>query len=632
MPRIIPPQEWRPQGIASLEPEADIAVRAATNTAVIAGPGAGKTELLAQRACFLLQTDTCPRPRRILAISFKRDAARNLRERVRSRCGVGLSRRFDSLTFDAFAKNILDQFVGALPPELRPSTSYDVLPGSPKSEDVDVVLSQMSPPTALGTRDGLRAYGSATFFKEKVLRANFAVTPTTLEGWAAREFWSILLAGPRSKLYFPMISRLAGHILQTDPRVLLAYRATYTHVFLDEFQDTTDLQYWLVKTLFMGTPAMLTAVGDPQQRIMGWAGAKKDIFECFARDFAAQERRLVRNHRSSGHIAPVVRYFADHLRTILPADDAVAVAALEAEGPPPDACEWISLPNPQEEAAWIAGEVTGLIGSGAKARDIAILVRQRAVDFAPPIIAALHSAGIKARLEEAMQDILTEPAALIALLALRALLCKSPGPAWAKLREEIADLRGIWDDGERSLAVVDKELQAKRRALMVEFPAPLTGQEAFEGFFRDHIEPLYSTALCSRHPQYRRGSFYADQMKKLCAELDKASHEGTWDAVLEEIEGLNSVPILTIHKSKGLEYHAVFFVGLEDGAFWNFQNTPDEELNAFFVALSRAKERVVFTFSERRMRWGTLRPQSRTSIDLLYRLLAAAGVRQHGSP
>jgi len=65
-------------------------------------------------------------------------------------------------------------------------------------------------------------------------------------------------------------------------------------------------------------------------------------------------------------------------------------------------------------------------------------------------------------------------------------------------------------------------------------------------------------------------------------------------------EGKNSIPIMTIHKSKGLEYDTIFFVGLEDSAFWNFKNQPDEDRCAFFVALSRAKRRIDFTFSSNR--------------------------------
>src|ERR1700735_1451485 len=110
MPQALRPDEWRPVDVPELEPAVEEAVRASFNALVVAGPGAGKTELLAQRACYLLQTDRCPGPRRILAISFKRDAARNVGDPRAKRCHPELARRFDSMTFDAFAKNLVDRF------------------------------------------------------------------------------------------------------------------------------------------------------------------------------------------------------------------------------------------------------------------------------------------------------------------------------------------------------------------------------------------------------------------------------------------------------------------------------------------------------------------------------------------
>lgn len=87
-------------------------------------PGAGKTETLAQRASFLLETRTCGNPYRILAISFKRDAASNLKDRVARRYGSNLAYRFESYTFDAWAKSLLDRFLPALPDAYRPAGNY----------------------------------------------------------------------------------------------------------------------------------------------------------------------------------------------------------------------------------------------------------------------------------------------------------------------------------------------------------------------------------------------------------------------------------------------------------------------------------------------------------------------------
>jgi len=112
-------EEWVPSDNMTLEDNALITVKSDYNTLIIVGPGAGKTELLAQRASFLLETNSCVYPKKILAISFKRDAAYNLKNRVEKRCGEKLSKRFDSLTFDAFSKLILDQFYRGLPSDYK---------------------------------------------------------------------------------------------------------------------------------------------------------------------------------------------------------------------------------------------------------------------------------------------------------------------------------------------------------------------------------------------------------------------------------------------------------------------------------------------------------------------------------
>ena len=103
--------QWKPSDGLTLEPNALAATKEIDrNLALTAGPGAGKTEMLAQRADFLLRTGTCLFPKRILAISFKVDASQNLKARVRKRCGHELAARFDSHTFHAFSKRIIDRF------------------------------------------------------------------------------------------------------------------------------------------------------------------------------------------------------------------------------------------------------------------------------------------------------------------------------------------------------------------------------------------------------------------------------------------------------------------------------------------------------------------------------------------
>ncbi len=120
--------DWLPQGVDRLEDRAWEALRETNISALVtAGAGAGKTEFLAQKATYLLQTGICPAPKRILAISFKKDAARNLAERVAKRCPRDQARRFDSMTFDAFTKGLLDRFRPAIPEPFNARGTYQIV-------------------------------------------------------------------------------------------------------------------------------------------------------------------------------------------------------------------------------------------------------------------------------------------------------------------------------------------------------------------------------------------------------------------------------------------------------------------------------------------------------------------------
>ena len=234
---MILPGEWSPSDGLDLETHALTAVTSMNqNIVVTAGPGAGKTELLAQRADFLLRTGVCPYPRRILAISFKVDAAQNLRERVRQRAGSQLASRFDSFTFHGFAKRIIDNYRSAL-------TGQDALVSDYRLDERNRIQHEQI------TFDDLVPLAL------KILRSN----------------------------------RYAKNIICQ----------TYSHVFLDEFQDATDTQYSLLKELFQGSRTILTAVGDGKQQIMAWAGALDGILHTFAADFSARPLTLYQNFRSA---------------------------------------------------------------------------------------------------------------------------------------------------------------------------------------------------------------------------------------------------------------------------------------------------------------------------------------------
>ena len=316
---------WKPIGLAAMEPAALDAVRVGGSALVVAGPGTGKTELLGQRAAYLLQTGACVFPRRILAISFKRDAATNLADRVARRCGPDLARRLDSMTFDAFAKQILDRFWRALPPHLAFGGAYGIAPFMTRDAFYEL---QRSASGGL-TQEGHPAHWVATLVgrpaKAESINSvtldsfNRAIQTLTLEPLALTnhaEFLQLValrrtMTSPTPMLGFPMIGRLAQAIVASNVQIRRALCATYGHVFLDEFQDTTSVQYGLVKTIFQGSGTSLVAVGDDKQRIMGWAGAREDVFAAFSADFLGGPEDLARvvltqNFRSNSRIVAIL--------------------------------------------------------------------------------------------------------------------------------------------------------------------------------------------------------------------------------------------------------------------------------------------------------------------------------------
>ena len=126
-------------------------------------------------------------------------------------------------------------------------------------------------------------------------------------------------------------------------------------------------------------------------------------------------------------------------------------------------------------------------------------------------------------------------------------------------------------------------------------------------------------ALVAACPSYRQGDWMKKVEEAVALHLQASSAEQPeWWPALDIYEGLDSLPLMTIHKSKGLEYHTVIFVGLDDGAWWSFSRDQVEATAGFFVAFTRAKQRVLFTYCPTR--------GHRNTIATLYELLQRAGV------
>lgn len=528
---MIPAARWWPSDGLVLEPNAlEAAKETVRSLALTAGPGAGKTEMLAQRADFLLRTATCRYPRRILAIAFKVDAAQNLRARVRRRCGPDLAARLDSYTFHAFAKRLIDQF--------RP-----VLKGS------------------------------------NALDPDYTIGPRRVQ---------------RTSITFADMVPLAQTIIENSSIARNAVRQTYSHVFLDEFQDCTADQYALITACFGGSNCLLTAVGDTKQSIMGWAGALEGIFQTFADDFAAHPLNLYQNFRS----APSLRRMQNAMVRVMDPPAALDDADIIGDD---GSIAILNFADDEEEAAAIANLVQQLADDdGVSLSEIAILVSKQQQLYCQKLISAFDARGIAYREEDANQNLASEPAARLIVDFLLVTSSPRQPAAHRRLLDLIVFNKGVDEEREYQLRSKWNRLLGETRKAIATGKIKLSRKPDLEKLVQTLLDAVGSEDIVAMSSTYSQG----DMLETCIVETVDRAHEllsGGADpaTALSSFSGDDAVRIMSIHKSKGLEFDTVFLLGVEEETFWGKEA---EERSAFFVGISRAKLRLFLTVCEERSR------------------------------
>lgn len=609
----VAPEDWRPQGVDDLEPRAWNALReTAQSVCVTAGAGAGKTEFLAQKAAYLLQTALCPQPKRILAISFKRDAAQNLAARVRQRCSEEQARRFQSMTFDAFTKHMLDHFRLAIPEAYRPPADYSI--AFPSRQDIELFLRRHGRPDV-----------SADRFERAVARTALPLEEA-VENPRAREllrvYWEEQYTMPDGALLsFPMINRLVEYMLRSNPTIKRALRLTYPFVFLDEFQDTTYAQYSLVNGAFRNSNSVLTAVGDDKQKIMGWAGAMNNAFDEFVVDFNAVRHALLRNWRSHEALVAIQHVIARQIDPDVEEVEARGELAVEGD----TAAIW-RFDSREQEAEQIAQWIRSEVDAGRIVpHDAAILVRMRANNVEDELAPVLRENGLILRNLArnvggiAIQDLLAEPLTEVVLSLLRLGTSARDPDAWNTTQDHLQALAGTSPDDETGQERLQREIAVFSRNLRQTMRDEPPGPAVADRLFAQTLEFTGVERLRQTYPEYRRDADFQRVRTGFQLLLRECTENAVdWIRVLDRFEGKGQVPLMSIHKSKGLEFHTMIFFGLDAQTWWSLLPDRDEELKSFFVAFTRAKQRAFFAYCSERG----------NTIGWLEQLLLPAGVVQ----
>ena len=565
------------QILAGLNEEQRVAVTTTAPQLVIrAGAGSGKTRVLTRRIAYGAATDALD-PRRVLALTFTRKAAGELNGRLRQ---LGLRQSAAAGTFHAIALTQLRQKWeerGEAAPTLLDRKVGFVARLVPRANDRTTPLDLVAEIEWAKARRILpEKYAEAAL-------ANDREPPMEPER-VARIYEEYEEAkAKRNLMDFDDILILCGRMLQRDRNAAEAFRWSFRHLFVDEFQDVNPLQFALLK-VFAGPEPDLCVVGDSRQAIYAWNGADSSYLDKFVDHFPdAQSVALHQNYRSTPEILRSAS-------AVLPKDDALEPTL--PSGPAPTIASHI---DDKAEGKAIARMLRNAHSQRTRWRDMAVLVRTNAQVALLANALAEADVPVNARGEG---KLIERPEVLDAVdqmrrigqplaVSLDDLATRLAAPSDDEQQEPKAGLASAPDSEDERV-----EAGSEKRQLL----------EAFIRLGRDHL---------AVDPNASVQSF---------VEALKAGANET------AIAGGDRVDVTTFHQAKGLEWEVVHVAGMERGLSpIGHAKTPDavaEEHRLIYVALTRAKRHLHLHWAEER-RFGD-RVSNRKASPMLTDISAAA--------
>ncbi len=583
---------------------------------VLAGAGSGKTRVLTTRIYHLVRSGVPAE--KILAVTFTNKAAREMRERVRQALGEGTVPFV--ATFHGLGRELLERY-GRVIGVPRFFSVYDrddserVITAALKALDVET--KELSPRSVLSRISRAKGEGqTASSFYEKQARTSFS-SRIVAEAWRRYE---AELAKEKA-LDFDDLIVLPVRLLEEHPEVLREASGRWEYLHIDEYQDTNALQARLVNLLGK-SHGNVFVVGDIDQTIYTWRGATiENLLEFEATYPSAKTIVLEENYRSTTTIVRAanavieknVRRKEKHSHSSRAGGAPIVVhASLTAE----------------HEARWVARTARSLIEGGAPPEEIAILFRtnfqSRALEEGllrlgvPYKLLGTHFfarkevkdtlAWVRLALDPSREAdrarAVTAPARGIGKVTLGKLVAGKrdelrPGErAKVEAFDEIVRELHAESEGARPSEFVRLviEKSGMRKALVDEGSAE--DRERFE-----NVEELASVAARHDGVVGREGiaNFLADAA--LASDQDELDHpHGRGEK--------RGVTLMTVHAAKGLEFGTVFVTGMEEGLFPHEgmreeDRDEEEERRLFYVALTRAKDRLFLTLARVRKIYGT---------------------------
>jgi DNA helicase-2/ATP-dependent DNA helicase PcrA len=612
--------------LAKLNPAQRDAVSAAPGAIlVVAGPGSGKTRVLTHRIAYLIREMNVS-PWHIMAVTFTNKAAREMEHRIEQLLG-GRPQGLNMGTFHAICARLLRRETDNLTHYQRDFVIFDT---ADQLQVVKQALAELNiddkkfPPAKM--LNGISSAKNDLITPDEYMATNYVseVTRRVYERYQ-------LTLQVNNAMDFDDLLMNAVLLFDERPDILAKYQERYSHILVDEFQDTNATQYRLLRQL-AGDHNSLFAVGDSDQSIYKWRGADYRNIQNFYRDFPESRTiMLEQNYRSTQLILDaaieVIRRNRDHIpkKLFTERPGGAQIVLREAY-------------NESDEAATVVNTIESLMLKGYNGNAFAVMYRTNAQSRA--IEEAFVQAGLPYRLVGATQFYQRrEIKDVIAYLR----VVHNPFDAVSFNRVLNVPTRGIGQQTQAQFAAWAAAQSLQPAEGLVRLATDPDAQHPFSGRAYNALYTFGS--LLSAWLTLRERVSVGDLLDAILeqvnyrAYLEDGTEEGEerWANVMElrgvagidgqmglseflqqvalvaETDNLDAeaqaTTLLTLHAAKGLEFPVVFITGLEEGLLPHSRSMDNEdelaeERRLFYVGLTRARDAIYLSHAFRRTSWG----------------------------
>ncbi len=649
--------------LATLNPAQKEAVEAIKGPVLIlAGPGSGKTRVITHRVAYLVKHCGVS-PHNIMAVTFTNKAAREMKERLEQLLGQAVE-ALTLGTFHAICARILRREGKAIGLE----SSFVIYDEDDQLRLMKQVLEELNLDPKQYAPQALRSAISAaksrlispedyaqrvsSYFEEIVHRVYQRYQELLSQGQAV-DFDDLLMK--------------TAQLFQDHPQILKRYQSKYVHVLVDEFQDTNIVQYELMKQL-AGKYRNLCVVGDPDQSIYSWRFADLRNILSFEKDYPeAKVVLLEQNYRSTKTILEVAS-------DVISANVLRKPKKLWTENEGGDPVTVIESYSAEEEAQSVISEIEKLVGEEQiSLKDCAVMYRvnaqSRALEETFLRYGVLYKlvGGTRFYQRQEVKDIIAylrvirNPQDNVSLTRIINVPGRGIGQktismlqSWAKdhnisLYEALKQICDNVIASEAKQSLLPRTIQAL--AGFVALMANLTARSrelTLSGLVDEILEHIgYREYILGKEDGEERWENIIE-LRNVAGEYNEFAPEEALTAFLEKVslvsdideldEKADAVTLITLHQAKGLEFPAVFIVGLEEGILphrrsFDAPEEMEEERRLCYVGITRAKKRLYLLRSYRRSLFGgsTANPPSRFLQDISPNLINPRGLWEESS-